>query len=196
MTTDTGALEIGAPKTIEQVAMDKVIDPFSEPYPFWHYDDPEKLMDILKEGIIAENFAKRIRKENYRRRFSSSWNEINVSVTNAGDYGYPYIAAGIFVKPLDRVSKADPSLRQPGDKLDPEEHEHLIKRRIALREFTGVYLGDIFPPGMNRDELRDCIIDYFCTHPDRSLPIYDYRGLTWPVKMSRQQLQGYVKSKA
>jgi hypothetical protein len=189
---DINIAEEGPIETSEQVAREKIIDPYSDPFPFWHYTNAEKLMDVLREGIMAESFSKRIGKKNFRRGFSSSWNDTHVSITNAEGFGYPFIEAGVFIKPLGEVKKADKSLRRPGDELDPEAHEHLSKRRIAPREFTGVYLGDRFPQGMSKYKLFNSIIDYFSTNPDRSLPIYDYRGLIWPTKMTKEQLRGSV----
>ena len=71
------SVERPIPKTREEFAMEKVVDPSSKPFYYYHQRqfDPVKIRDILREGLIAPKVAERIKKQNYEMELSHSVSE-------------------------------------------------------------------------------------------------------------------------
>jgi hypothetical protein len=200
MTTDTGSLETGVPKTIEQVAMGKVTDPFSnafkQPYPLWHGTKIDKLQDILREGILAGDFAERVGKTgaSYRRNFHGGWSDRYVSLargdSRGNSYGYPPVS--ILVEPRGgTIEPPKEFFPKSGVKswrdLTPYTYELWVKHRIAPSEFRGLSVTD----EMDVDEIVAIMRGI---QPKYALPIYFKDNLVWPVRMNREQLHDHVKS--
>lgn len=197
---DTGTLEAGDRKTIEEVAMAKVTDPFShafeEPYPLWHGTEIEKLPDILREGIVAEDFAKRIGKTRFRYRrnwnFQAKWNNKYVSLARGDTYGNSYFSysVSILVEPTGEIIEPPRELSSgnTGDIVKPYDYELLVKNRISPREFKGLSVRTEADVDKILSVMRGL-------PPSRALPIYFRNSLVWPVRMTREQLEAHVQSK-
>ncbi len=186
------ATDAQPPKTREEEAMEKVTDPFSEPYPLWHGTTFDKLPEILAEGIISADFAKRIGKTNYRRSYQAKHNNTYVSLERGDDRGNRYVFSdiSILVEPLGEVidhSDIPPELIDPNGVFEPWVTEFVVKDRIAPRELKGLQIREDW-------ELPKAIKIMREGDPSQALPVYLGDSLVWPVKMTREQLRDHVQS--
>lgn len=208
------------PKTREQVAMEKVIDPFSRPYPLWHATFSRNLPAILRQGIVSSDFIRRsgIGAE---IRPQSSWNKDYVSLFNGSARQVWYPKVGIIVEPEDQIVPADESLFEEGkDFYYPYREEMLVKRRIAPREFKGLVIGHTDRKALEefgqfgRRELYytnpetgetvygpvplEGILSMMQELPSsQALPVYDsIKGLVWPQVLGKDELRKRVVQKA
>lgn len=185
-------------KTREEIAMEKVTDPFAKPYPYVHEVpyDPKKLRDILREGIIAGDFAERIHKEDYKSRWDYPVNLRHVSLTR--DIPALYLEFGeiSFLVDPSKVQLVSPDVVRPSG-----YNEVLVRNRISSRKLTGIVVGtregELF---LNARKLPNSIVGDVegileSIDPKYALPVYSNGGLVWPREMSREELQEYVQSK-
>jgi hypothetical protein len=171
--------------------MEKVTNPFSEPYPLWHKTHGDNLEKAMREGIIADGFRSRIGKTNYARNFHAPWNEKYVSLIRGsqnGADGYSRGSLAILVVPMGEiVSPSDEKFPETFD-VTPLMGEFWVKDRIAPREFRGLQIE-------REDDLKGLILMMQKLDSSRALPVYHaIKGLIWPVKMTREQLRDHVKS--
>lgn len=185
-------------RTGEEFAMDKVIDvnqvSQEESNLFWHETSPSNLEAILHEGIVAENFARRVGKDDFQRRYSSSWNEDNVSLAKSGALG---IVGDVFllVEPKGKVIPTAPDAKS--GKMRPNPGEVLVPHRIAPRELLGIAVGS---GKYWKDTDTDFVIGKIKNLPPRfAIPIYGHDGsdytLLWPKPMSSEKLRQFLQEK-
>lgn len=211
--------DIGEPKIREEVAMDKVIDPYSEPFPYSHHTSIHKLASVLNSGLVAERFARRANLQEYKRAYNSSWNDDYVSLWRSSIYYsiWPYIS--IMVNPRGQIISADEIKSKKTDTQVTLPGEFLVKNRISPSEFTGLVIGDREPsnpdvisyderygyeyygPGDPRNSWGLAIVPLEAVleitnklDPSQSLPIYKgSEGLVWPTRMSPEELRERAK---
>jgi len=191
-------LEIQGPKTREQVAMRKLSDPFSGSYPFFQETEVQDLGAILKEGIVAGDFAKRIRKTDYRKKFNSSWNDKYVSLWRKDRLPITLVGTSriaVLANPRG-VLPATSDLRQEGDQFSPKIGEYLVKNRVAPREFVGLYIRPEKSKTMYNYGLDEVVSMLYALDPSLSLPIFDETGLVWPVRINKEMLHNLKFKKA
>lgn len=171
----------------KELASRKICNPFSKPYLLWHITSLDNLKDILTEGLISENYAKKIGKKNYKRNFNSTWNSDFVSLmsnTSPRKATSPDIA--ILINPKIEVKIAQ-GINTDKDKNRPISKEVLVKDMVKPEDFMGLVIGEVGysfelekyvkPTPLDVNKLIDVIksID-----PLFSLPIYFKGKLVWP----------------
>lgn len=169
------------------IALKKICNPFSKPYPLWHITSLDKLKDILTEGLISENYAKKVGKKDYKRNFNSTWNADFISLmsnTSPRKATSPDIA--ILVNPKIEVRAAQ-GTNTDKDKNRPIPKEVLVRDIIIPKEFIGLVIGEVGysfelekyvkPNPLDINKVIEIIksID-----PLFSLPIYFKGKLVWP----------------
>ena len=168
------------------------MDPFSEPYPLWHASRFEKLTSIIREGIIAGDFASKIGKKDYASEFGMSWNKKYVSLNRGGNQGY--LSGGevsFLVAPRDELISATTLPLKPWDHYEPVPGELLVKSRISPRELKGIQVWQ--GPDLTKT-VTDIVGIFQSMDPKLSLPIYTVDGLVWPQKLTRDQLRERAKT--
>lgn len=190
----------------EEIAMNKVTYPYSDPYPFIHKTYPKLLDSILKSGIVAGQFAERAKIEGYHSNFNSSWNNRYVSLHRGPlDFHLSSISVGIIVAPYDKPVKATRNIKRDSDLFEPyNTYEYLVKNRISPREIAGIIIGTWgmqeewwkFEEAMPLDNVLEIMKRRGIYVPVYRISLSGIReidGLIWPQKMSRVQLREYLK---
>lgn len=149
-----------------------------------------KIEDILREGVIAEDFARRIGNEKYQSNWGYDVNKKFISTMMGGGKILPW--SGDVA-----VLIAGANLAIPG-----QSHfygsEWLIKNRAAPRKFIGLGfdIEILRRPdfGAKFEEIKRIALDVWSKNPENSLPIYDLttRRLLWPQEMSHQEIVGML----
>jgi len=193
--------------------MEKVIDPYSEPFPYTHITPFRKLGSVLKNGLVAENFARRAKIDEFTRRYKSSWNDRYVSLSQHSIKlcVWPYVT--ILVRPNEDVIQGREVKARTTDVFEPD-WELLVKNRISPKEFIGIVIGDRSPDNPDVVSLEDyynydpkdwrkasvripaeAILDTM-EKSGISLPVYKgSEGLVWPVRMTPEELGERYKVK-
>ena len=193
--------EILVSKTREEVAIDKLTDPFGkDKYPYMHVTKPETLESILINGIVAGEFAERAGISSYSSRFKSSWNKSYVSLVKGpiqmlwglGIGGSDLI--GVLVEPADQTIPATVERKSESDRLNPQVgHEYLVRNRIAPREIRGIVLRRNL--SSNPNNLGRVIKTIEGIDTSLAVPVYrEAEGLVWPIKLTREELKDRVES--
>lgn len=196
-------IDIGEPKTREEIAMGKVIDPFSEPWPFYHITDVDRLESILRNGLVSADFAARARIPNYVSDYGSSWNRRFISLYEGSlsDFSTPSDqVVAVIVRPTDQAIMATEKLRKLTDFHFSVRDEALVKYRISPKEIMGISLGEDFTTGGRSISLQNSRIERILEimnslDPKLAVPIFTAgQRLIWPVKMTREELANKVQS--
>lgn len=171
-------------KQIEAVAMSKVCDLETTPF-VTHATYYGKLPDILREGIIAGDFAQRIGKGTYISEFGAQQNVRSVSTIDQSRLTWGNQIAIV-------IKKGNGILHH--DDLSAAMREMLIKNRVAPREFMGMGISvpEIHAVG-HEQRLQKAIegaIEIWKGNPGEALPVYDilHQGLIWPTRMTHEEL--------
>ena len=141
----------------------------SDPELVSHSTPNIRLPDILKEGIMARRFAKRIGKKDYVSEWNDPQNEEYVSVTRAREAIFDINGIVIFIKTAKPVIPISNLEHSKGI-----SKEFLIKHRVSPREFTGIGLSKRI---LDNDDFRDIL--YLCRitwtyRPEISIPLFEY----------------------
>lgn len=171
----------------EIVALKKISDPFSKPYPLWHITTFERIKDILTMGLISAKYAKKIGKSDFKRNFDSTWNEDTISLmsnTSSRKATAPDIA--VLVNPRIEAGEAN-GANTKKDINRPIPKEVLVKDMIRPEEFIGLVIGEVGydfelekyvkPIPLGVDKVIEVIKSI---NPIFSLPVYFKGKLVWP----------------
>lgn len=186
------------PKSREQLAMDKLTDPFSEPYPYFHVSFLRNLSSIMKNGLVAGEFADKAKLGNHSLNIGSSWNRRYISlskrpVDQVWEWGGGCV--GILVKPSKEPILANQNLKQINDMHSPHTDEYLIEHRVAPREIVGIVTGSSDQGQFKEITLEDIKEKLRESEIDLSIPIYNaLDGLIWPERLTREELKDRVQS--
>lgn len=167
---------------MEEVAFGKVMDLRDRNF-YTHTVPIENLADVLREGLISGDFAKRIDKRNYRSEWKSPHNRKYVSVYEPVFYPWgPMEDIVILVKAgVDVLDTNVPKF---------VDGERLVKWRISPQEFVGVALRQKAISPRSLVNLKGFARKVWLAHPELTLPIYnwDTRDLLWPREMTNQEI--------
>ncbi len=193
--------EMPPERSREEIAMDKVIDVIKarekDSGIFIHGTSVKKLGSILRNGIVAENFANRAGVDGFERRYSSVRNEKYVSISKL-DEGFVE-DIGFIVKPLGEVTKPDQVVIRRGD-FYPTLGEFVVPHRIAPREFLGIYIQGSGKWAIRRGKYainpRVIVKEIKGLSTESAIPIYDFQGnLIWPKRMTREEIARMLEKK-
>lgn len=175
---------------IEAIAMSKVRDLDGISF-VTHGTTYEKLPDILRQGIIAGDFAQRIGHPTYSSEWDQSHNRKFVSTVEG------YITWGDEVEVIIRKPKDASQERN----LTPGSREVLIRHRVAPREFLGIAasIPERHKQGYETRLQRvvEDAIEIWKARPQDAVPFYNLldNSLVWPKKMTHDELVDMLKNK-
>lgn len=187
---DSGKAEVGEPKSREEVAMDKLIDPWGKPYPYWHqrrYSE-EKLRSILANGLFSWDVARRKRLPGYEKNLENPWNWEYVSVSTREPREVSMDNFIVFIDPA-KVMAVDPEeldMRNPyeiADKVD----ELLIKDKVLPTQFLGMLLVSKrdFTPVLTEAQIGRLMAELPL---ENAIPVFSSKELVWPRRMSHEEI--------
>ncbi len=156
------------PRSLEDFAMQKVIDPIEEAEKFvLHGMYGNQLRNILHQGVYTEDFAKRIGDTSFVRNGGSDYNERFISV--AESHETLFLRWFAVMMPSEKVYK---NKKGYGG-------ERLIHLRARQRDFMGL---QIKMGAMDVDYVLSIAGEIWRENPQNSLPMYDARdkSLIWP----------------
>lgn len=174
--SETAEIE-AQPRSIEDIAMSKIIDLDETPRTFASHSFYRDVLEkILKTGAYTQEFADRIRDEEYIKHFRTKYNYRYLSSLQGRRILWaPRQAAVIF--DAQKAADIDEEVGIPGEKL--------IHRRVSPRDFLGLVLvPEIF------SSLLPLALEIWQNKPQNALPIYDARSmdLLWPTEMTHEEI--------
>jgi len=181
--------------SVEKAAMAKVRDLNSGNFVV-HMASLGKIRDILKEGLVAGNFARRIGKENYQSLYGYAVNEKYVSTMGGSEkiIGRPIIGWPGEVAVLIKGE----AVAKEGQKHH-FNREWLIKNRAAPRDFIGLGFDIVQINDKDFEANFALLIEIakraWSTNPQNALPVYSFTsgGLLWPKVMSHDDILEMVR---
>lgn len=155
--------------SIEDFAMQKVIDPKSNPESFvLHGLYGNQLSNVLRLGAYSEDYAKRIGDSSFNRNYGVEYNGRFISV-----------AEGHITSWLRWFAVMIPSEKVYRDRKGYGYGEKLIHLRARPRDFMGlqIKMGD-----MDVEYVLSIAGKIWRENPQNSLPMYDAhdKSLLWP----------------
>ena len=188
-------------RTREEIARSKITDPYHEPFPLWHETNYWNLEQILTDGLISGNEAKRReskvlrkiqikigRRSEFRHSYSGSYNDEHVSLADGLDpkvIGTPDVA---LIIDRNKTAIIDPNNVDHGiakdSYLHPKEFEKWVEGKIPTENFIGIIIGEHLYGGSHDAsspaKVRDIINIVRRVKPKYALPIYFQGKVVWP----------------
>lgn len=164
------------------IAREKIINPYAEPYPYWHRTSFFKLESILTFGLMAWDFAEKNNSTFYKRNFKNPWNKFYISLGTRRPVEVLPENDTIVIIDSSKVIAIDwmelgPNPYEPFDHMD----EVLVKDHILSDAFIGIVVGAYYPdylPFLSLEEIEKILERTIPTSP---LPFYAATELIWPV---------------
>lgn len=187
-------------KTHEQIAMEKIINPFVTPYQYWHQTLLYRLPSILQYGLLSWDAAKKMGIK-YDKRYYQKENKDSVSIaSDTTPFMITTPEIGILVDPKKIPPK---ELLRKGEKQEFFK-ELLVPDKIIPDSFSGLVIGnmeiEIYDDGSSGHwpsgpalGVEDTIDVVKSVASKFALPIYFNGGLVWPILLGSEELKAFLK---